>query len=178
MGEYIDRDAFKEGVEERYCLPCKEVGKDYNMQGGKGTEKILANVQNAERQYQSGATTAPTAGQRCMEVLKMAEYIDCELLKERFRKRLDWLKKDIHDEYSGALYDCCEYDTKLIDEIPVVNVAPVVHGRWISKNDHGYEWVFVCSNCSYIDGFPFNDRYNYCPNCGAKMDEKENDNGC
>ena len=107
----------------------------------------------------------------------MAEYIDRELLKERFRKRLVWLKKDIHDEYSGALYDCCEYDTKLIDEIPVVDVAPVVHGRWISKNHHGYEWVFVCSNCDYVDGYPFNDRPNYCPNCGARMDEpiEEND---
>ena len=56
----------------------------------------------------------------------MAEYIDRELLKERFRKRLNWLKKDIHDEYSGALYDCCEYDTKLIDEIPVIDAVSVV----------------------------------------------------
>ena len=30
MDEYIDREAFKKSVEERYCLPCKEVGKDYN----------------------------------------------------------------------------------------------------------------------------------------------------
>ena len=30
MNEYIDRDAFKESVEERYCLPCKEAGEDYN----------------------------------------------------------------------------------------------------------------------------------------------------
>lgn len=57
--------------------------------------------------------------------------------------------------------------------MPAADVAPVRHGRWISKNHHGYEWVFVCSNCGYIDGYPFNDRPNYCPNCGAKMDEKE-----
>ena len=56
----------------------------------------------------------------------MVEYINRESLKERFRKRLNWLKKDIHDEYSGALYDCCEYDTKLIDEIPVIDAVPVV----------------------------------------------------
>ena len=30
MAEYIDRDAFKENVEERYCLLCKAEGKDYN----------------------------------------------------------------------------------------------------------------------------------------------------
>lgn len=57
-----------------------------------------------------------------------------------------------------------------VEDVPVADVAPVVHGRWISKNDHGYEWVFVCSNCDYVDGYPFNDRSNYCPNCGAKMD--------
>ena len=72
--------------------------------------------------------------------------------------------------------DCLEC---IIDEAiknaPTIEAKPVVHGRWISKNHHGYEWVFVCSNCDYIDGYPFNDRSNYCPNCGAKMDEKEND---
>ena len=65
----------------------------------------------------------------------MAEYIDRELLKERFRKRLNWLKKDIHNEYSSALYDGCEYDTNLIDEIPAADVAPIVHGRWEEASD-------------------------------------------
>ncbi len=59
----------------------------------------------------------------------MDEYINRELLKKRFKKRLDWLKKDIHDEYSGALYDGCEVDTGLIDEIPAADVAPVVRCR-------------------------------------------------
>ena len=53
------------------------------------------------------------------------------------------------------------------------DVAPVRHGRWISKNPHGYEWIFVCSNCGYVDGYPFNDRHNYCPNCGANMESEE-----
>lgn len=69
--------------------------------------------------------------------------------------------------------DCIRY-------IDAADVAPVRHGRWISKNPHGYEWTFVCSNCGYVDGYPFNDRHNYCPNCGAKMygDSKEgSDNG-
>lgn len=29
----------------------------------------------------------------------MAEYINREELKRRFQKRLDWLEKDVHDEY-------------------------------------------------------------------------------
>ena len=79
--------------------------------------------------------------------------------------------------------DCTSIDCLdcIIDEAikntPTIEAKPVVHGRWISKNPHGYEWVFVCSNCDYIDGYPFNDRSNYCPNCGARMDEpiEEND---
>ena len=61
-------------------------------------------------------------------------------------------------------------------ELPTADVAPVIHGRWISKNPNGYEWIFVCSNCDYVDGYPFNDRHNYCPNCGVKMDGG-NENG-
>ena len=30
MAEYIEREAFLKCIEERYCLPCKEAGKDYN----------------------------------------------------------------------------------------------------------------------------------------------------
>lgn len=29
MAEHIDREAFLKDIEERYCLPCKEVGKDH-----------------------------------------------------------------------------------------------------------------------------------------------------
>ena len=30
MAEYIERETFLKDIEERYCLPCKEEGKDYN----------------------------------------------------------------------------------------------------------------------------------------------------
>lgn len=70
-----------------------------------------------------------------------------------------------------------DFDTDELTGFTILSIAkkiglqPVVHGQWISKNPHGYEWTFICSNCGYVDGFPFEDRYNYCPNCGAKMDE-------
>ena len=95
----------------------------------------------------------------------MTKYIELEALKNRFAKRLVWLKKDIHDEYSLGLYDGCEYDTKLIDEIPAADVAPVRHGRWIMHDDE-FGLTCECSAChieTMGDG-------NYCPNCGAKMD--------
>ena len=30
MAEYVDREAFKKSVEERYCKPCKAEKKDHN----------------------------------------------------------------------------------------------------------------------------------------------------
>ena len=30
MAEYIERETFLKDIEERYCLPCKEAGRDHN----------------------------------------------------------------------------------------------------------------------------------------------------
>ena len=60
-------------------------------------------------------------------------------------------------------------ETELM-KIPAADVAPVRHGRWIADGD-GYHWTYNCSICAWKDGYPFNERHNYCPNCGAKMDE-------
>lgn len=102
----------------------------------------------------------------------MAEYIERKLLKKRFLKRLDWLKKDIHDEYSRALYDCCETDTDLIDEIPAADVAPIRHGHWIRVSLIG---VFECSECGgqiiVTDSKFAKEVCRWCCHCGAKMDE-------
>ena len=62
-------------------------------------------------------------------------------------------------------------ETELM-KIPAADVAPVVHGRWIADGD-GYHWTYNCSICAWKDGYPFNERHNYCPNCGAKMDLEE-----
>lgn len=56
-----------------------------------------------------------------------------------------------------------------ISNFPAADVAPVVHGRWISDGD-GYHWTYNCSICAWKDGYPFNERHNFYPNCGAKMD--------
>ena len=96
----------------------------------------------------------------------MAEYIEREALKKRFSKRLSWLKKDIHDEYSGALYDGCETDAELIDEIPAADVVPVAHGRWIPFHSEAAGDIQYCSNCEI--GYP--DKTARCLHCGAIMD--------
>ena len=56
-----------------------------------------------------------------------------------------------------------------IEQMPAADVAQVVHGRWTQVD----ETKCRCSNCDIIvliGLYPHGDK-NYCPNCGAKMDE-------
>ena len=62
----------------------------------------------------------------------------------------------------------------IINNTPAVDVAPVKHGHWVKeKPDVLIHWhCSVCKNCYYLE----EPNANYCPNCGAKMDEgEEND---
>ena len=95
----------------------------------------------------------------------MDEYIERSALMQFPIRRNHYDRKNGNKHFINGIESVLKY----VENLPAADVAPVVHGRWISKNHHGYEWVFVCSNCGYIDGYPFNDRSNYCPNCGAKM---------
>ena len=52
-----------------------------------------------------------------------------------------------------------------IKEQPTADVAPVRHGYWI-ENKHTD--TAICSECKCV----FTDETNYCPKCGAKMDER------
>jgi hypothetical protein len=62
------------------------------------------------------------------------------------------------------------------DEIinfPAADVAPVRHGRWRKAMGDSGVVRMTCTNCGFYR-FPENDirerMFNYCPNCGAKMD--------
>lgn len=63
---------------------------------------------------------------------------------------------------------------RVVADVPAADVAPVVHGRWIHDGHRingGIDWCH-CSECGKSDNFCA--RTNYCPSCGAKMDEKGN----
>lgn len=103
----------------------------------------------------------------------MKEYIERATLKERFQKRLIWLEKDVHDEYSKGLFHGCETDMGLIDEIPAADVEEVKHGRWMDAESDDGCTVWHCSVCSYpvktIGGYPI---YRLCPMCGARINKE------
>ena len=59
---------------------------------------------------------------------------------------------------------------------PSVDVAPVRHGRWkherLPSTSGGSYAVVRCSVCEYQ--YPMTET-NYCPNCGATMEEEKRD---
>ena len=60
-----------------------------------------------------------------------------------------------------------------IIKLPTIDAVPVVHGRWITTE---YDSV-KCSICGSNEDVWWADTgTNFCPNCGAKMDEVS-DNG-
>lgn len=78
---------------------------------------------------------------------------------------------------------CSAKNVQTIMTLPAVDVAPVVHGRWLEKKTWSLgRWVswFECSECGDRDynaemyeAMPFCNVSNYCPNCGAKMGDAE-----
>lgn len=64
-----------------------------------------------------------------------------------------------------------EEGCRVILEAPTVDAVKVVHGRWIFDP---YAFSMMCYQCSCCGEWHDN-KSNYCPDCGAKMDlEGEN----
>ena len=63
----------------------------------------------------------------------------------------------------------CPANGKLVSdwlaEAPTIEAEPVRHGRW---EEYQVPHIVCCSECDWGTGVQ--DKYNYCPNCGAKMD--------
>ena len=81
--------------------------------------------------------------------------------------------------YEMDISDCTDVEDVLdkayamIADAPALDVAPVVHARWVGGkyyNDvFGYEKTCTACQREYVVGFD----YLFCPYCGAKMDGEE-----
>ena len=54
-------------------------------------------------------------------------------------------------------------------EAKAVDAVEVVHGRWLIHKGHFHDYA-ECSLCGEDYGKDTAMAFNYCPNCGAKMD--------
>ena len=61
------------------------------------------------------------------------------------------------------------------DPLKRIEAEPVKHAHWVACEDE-YEDEYKCSACGGIQFFaitPQDEGWEYCPYCGAKMDEEE-----
>ena len=76
---------------------------------------------------------------------------------------------------------CCSHEfynsigqaiTESEDGVPcdhLIEVAPVRHGKWIEQEKYTFGVMYDCSICDNLI-LDNGHSWNYCPNCGAKMD--------
>jgi hypothetical protein len=57
-----------------------------------------------------------------------------------------------------------------IDKLPTVDAVEVVHGRWEKAHITGYLKCNSCKDAFIYEEWLESGKWNYCPNCGAKMD--------
>lgn len=87
----------------------------------------------------------------------------------------DYISKDALSELVGEPIEVFfgRLDLKLP---PTVEAEPVRHAHWIWKGDEG-DSRFMCSACGGKENAPtcmgVPNIWEYCPNCGAKMEEYE-----
>lgn len=89
----------------------------------------------------------------------MSRYIDADRLYKDITRSIDY----------------CEDILEIVERQPAAEVAEVKHGRWIVDREFGNdvmsdEQMVICSVCG--KGI-FWGKQNYCPNCGAKMEEDD-----
>ena len=102
----------------------------------------------------------------------MTRYIDAEkfekeMYHEAFETDSDMQKWDSGCWIRYKMFENC------IAQQPTADVVEVVHGRWVEKEKYTFGIMYDCSLCEdriLDNGHP----WNYCPNCGAKMDGGDN----
>ena len=90
--------------------------------------------------------------------------IDADALME------NGIKVEFGYNYDGLILIPMRDVRRSIDNAPTVDAEPVRHGRWV-ENGKEYSIRVMCDRCSICGSTQGIDWMNYCPHCGAKMDE-------
>ena len=81
----------------------------------------------------------------------------------------EYIERELAIEALSRGEGCGSVCRRAIERILAADVAPVRHGRWITKQEKdtfaGYLYSYECSECGRVEQC----KEPYC-NCGAKMD--------
>ena len=88
----------------------------------------------------------------------------------------DALKEKLENGYANTHHSRI-YAIAMLKKAPTIEAEPVRHGEWKEIEGFDGDTLWQCSVCGiewcFIEGTPYDNGTNYCPNCGAKMDGKE-----
>lgn len=94
----------------------------------------------------------------------MSRYIDEDRLYINIEEKYKVAQGDARKAYNDVLDTICE--------IPTADVQEVRHGHWVrevTEIEDTYYFKAFCSVCNRRAVV----KYKFCPHCGAKMDEEE-----
>ena len=100
--------------------------------------------------------------------------IDADLLEKEIYK---WMPKDQETWMEGDIPPIENLVVSImmtIQEQPTVDAVPARHGTWArevlgSTSGYGTTVMYQCSECEKMSI----SEHKYCPNCGARMDERK-----
>nr|DAY66462.1 MAG TPA: rubredoxin iron binding domains containing a [Caudoviricetes sp.] len=102
----------------------------------------------------------------------MAKYIDADnLINELSAACMPIYEKGI----TGILGDNSSI-ADIINEQPTADVQEVKRGKWVKPGNDQDHKQWICSECKGLIEtacYCWHCYYNYCPNCGARMEEFE-----
>lgn len=114
----------------------------------------------------------------------MAEYINRKILVDLVLSKLKFMgdarimnqnDKKVLSEIDGYEKAINAVHELILDKDLIENIQPVKHGKWLNTRDKNKKMCSCCGVIHFIAQYPFG-RANHCPNCGAKIDD-ENEEG-
>ena len=105
------------------------------------------------------------------------DYIERRTLLVNLKEFHDYVMQDREANPAVQWYEVMFYEKakSFLENAPAADAVAVKHGRWVKHIRDELHLVYCdkCSVCSFeVDDLidANRDGYNYCPNCGAKMD--------
>ena len=88
----------------------------------------------------------------------MSDYIEREALLHKIR-------------WASAVEEC----VMSVRRMPAAGVVPVKHGMWEKTNMDGFLRCSACHDCYIDEDWLDGKKWNFCPECGAKMNGGDDD---
>lgn len=74
------------------------------------------------------------------------------------------------EQGKGLFKSVCVAIKCFVEQMPTVEAVEVVHGRWEKAEYNGFLRCDKCKDVYINEEWLADGKWNYCPNCGAKMD--------